>query len=113
MNTRIITENTPEDWPTFEVTNAAVIQLWQHGWEPPAVQSYDITTPDGGRLIIPQRTRQRTAPPTHAEIALTINARIQARMLLAGSTADDVVDALTKGVMDAAEAIQDLYGDTQ
>ena len=116
MTIHINADREPGGDDTLRVSDNAVAQLFLHGWEPPAGNAYNVEYDDHGRtehLFIPIRQRQATAPPTHAEIALTIAARIHARLKLTGTTAEEVIEAHGKGIQDAAEAIQDLYGSTR
>lgn len=118
MNIRITTQETSESHPGFAISDHAVAQLFMHGWEPPAGCSYDLAYWDPEqhatvKLKIPARTRQATAAPTHQQIVDTILARIEERMKLGGGLEGNFAHSYQKGIQDAAEAIQDLYGSNQ
>lgn len=118
MNTRIIATETPEDTPTFEVTDQAVYELHMHGWEPPAGQEFHVIhkTPAGNweELHIFPRTRQSTSLPTQDELELVILSRIAGRLDHKNhGTLGDTADAVVKAAGDAAEAILDILGSNQ
>lgn len=113
MSIEICIHETHTDPEKFTVTPQAVYQLFKHGWEPPAGASYRGHAEDGSELVIPARSRQTTAAPTHQQIMDTILNRIGARMKLGGGLEGNFIHSYNQGIAEAAEAIQDLFGTSE